>query len=153
MDSKAYIAPNATVVGDVILGEDVSIWYGAVLRGDSGTITLGRGTNVQDNAVIHDRTTLGQYCTVGHGAIVHGCTVSDGCLIGMGAIVLNGAVLGEDCLVGAGAVVTGKMNAPAGSVLLGNPAKITKTLTPEQRQANRDNALHYIELGREAFGK
>ena len=147
-----YIAPNATVLGDVTLGENVNIWYGAVIRGDNGPIVIGEGTNVQDNAVIHDATTLGAYCTVGHGAIVHGCTVGDGCLIGMGAIVLSGAVLEEGCLVGAGALVTGKTHAPAGSVLLGNPARIVKQLTPEQITENRKNADHYIEAGKKAFG-
>ena len=150
--NKTYIAPNATVVGDVVLGENVSIWYGAVLRGDSGTITVGEGSNIQDNCVLHEKTTLGKYCTVGHGAIVHGCTIGDNCLIGMGAIVLDGAVLGEGCLVGAGALVTGKTNAPAGSVLLGNPAKIVKTLSPEQIAEHRKNADHYIEAGKKAFG-
>lgn len=147
-----YIAPNATVLGDVTLGENVNIWYGAVIRGDNGAIVIGEGTNVQDNAVIHDATTLGAYCTVGHGAIVHGCTIGDGCLIGMGAIVLSGAVLEDGCLVGAGALVTGKTHAPAGSVLLGNPAKIVKQLTPEQMAENRKNAEHYIEAGKKAFG-
>lgn len=147
-----FIAPNATIVGDVVLGENVSIWYGAVLRGDSGCITIGDGSNVQDNCIIHEKTTLGKYCTVGHGAILHGCTVGDGCLIGMGSIVLDGAVLEEGCLVGAGALVTGKTHAPAGSVLLGNPAKIVKQLTPEQIEKDRQNALHYIEEGRKAFG-
>ena len=153
MKQDAYIAPNATVHGDVILKKDANIWYGAVLRGDSGTITVGEGSNVQDNAVIHDTTIIGKYCTIGHGAIVHGCTVGDGCLIGMGAIVLNGAVLEEDCLVGAGAVVTGKIHAPAGSVLLGNPAKITRQLTTEQRLENRKNAEHYVLLAQATFGK
>ena len=147
-----FIAPNATIVGDVVLGENVSIWYGAVLRGDSGCITIGDGSNVQDNCIIHEKTTLGKYCTVGHGVILHGCTVGDGCLIGMGSIVLDGAVLEEGCLVGAGALVTGKTHAPAGSVLLGNPAKIVKQLTPEQIEKDRQNALHYIEAGRKAFG-
>ena len=147
-----YIAPNATVLGDVTLGENVNIWYGAVIRGDNGAIVIGEGTNVQDNAVIHDATTLGAYCTVGHGAIVHGCTVGDGCLIGMGAIILSGAVLEDGCLVGAGALVTGKTHAPAGSVLLGNPAKIVKQLTPEQMAENRKNAEHYIDAGKKAFG-
>ena len=151
--SKSYIAPNATIVGDVVLGENVSIWYGAVLRGDSGTITIGEGSNIQDNCIFHEHTTLGKYCTVGHGAIVHGCTVGDDCLIGMGSIILDGAVLGDGCLVGAGAVVTGKTNAPAGSVLLGNPAKIVKTLTPEQITYNREHALEYMERGRKALGK
>ncbi len=151
MEGKVYIAPNATVVGDVRLGRGVNIWYGAVLRGDSGTITVGEGTNIQDNCVLHDETTIGAYCTIGHGAIVHGCTVGDCCLIGMGAILLNGAVLGEGCLVGAGAVVTGKTNAPAGSVLLGSPAKIVKTLTPEQMAEHRHGAEHYMELAMDAF--
>lgn len=148
---SAYIAPNATIVGDVTLGEDVNIWYGAVLRGDNGSITVGRGTNIQDNCVLHDETVIGDYCTLGHGAILHGCRVGSECLIGMGAIVLSGAVLGDGCLVGAGAVVTGKMNAPAGSVLLGSPAKIVKQLTPDQLQSHRQNAQHYIEAGKKAF--
>lgn len=145
---NAYIAPNATVVGDVTLGQDVNIWYGAVLRGDKGRITVGAGTNVQDNAVLHEKTTVGEYCTIGHGAIVHGCTVGDNCLIGMGAVVLTGAVLGDNCLVGAGAVVTGKTNAPAGSMLLGSPAKVVKQLTPEQIEDQRGEAEHYIELAK-----
>ena len=148
---NVYIAPNATVVGDLDLGKHVNIWYGAVLRGDHGRITLGEGTNVQDNAVIHDETTVGKYCTIGHSAIVHGCKIGDGCLIGMGAIVLNGAVLADHCLVGAGAVVTGKMNAPAGSVLLGNPAKIVKELSAEARVEQEKGAEHYVELAKNAF--
>ena len=148
MDKKIYVASNATVMGNVVMEENVNIWYCAVVRGDSGTITLGEGTNVQDNAVIHEQTTLGKYCTVGHGAIVHGATLGDECLVGMGAIILNGAKLGKGCLVGAGALVTGKMDTPAGSVLLGSPAKITKTLTAEEMAANRHNADHYIELAK-----
>ncbi len=153
MKKRTYIAPNATVLGDVSLGEDVSIWYGAVVRGDNGPIVIGAGTNIQDNCVVHDRTTLGACCTLGHGAIVHGATLGDHCLVGMGAIVLSGAVLGDGCLVGAGALVTGKTNAPAGSVLLGNPAKILRQLTEEELQTQKDNALHYIEQGRKAFGE
>lgn len=152
MKENAYIAPNATVVGDVVLGKDVSVWYGAVLRGDSGRLTIGEGTNIQDNCVVHEKTTIGAYCTVGHGAIVHGCTIGDGCLLGMGCIVLTGAVLGDGCLVGAGAVVTGKTRAAAGSVLLGSPAKVVKTLTQEQIADQRRSAEHYIEAGRKAFG-
>lgn len=153
MEKTCYIAPNATVVGDVVLEKDANIWYGAVLRGDNGTITVGEGTNIQDNAVVHDRTTLGSFCTVGHGAIVHGCRIGNDCLIGMGAIVLSGAVLEDGCLVGAGALVTGKTHAPAGSVLLGSPAKVVKQLTEEQFRDNRRNAEHYIELARTAFGE
>ena len=143
---KAWIAPNATVVGDVTLQEDVSIWYGAVLRGDSGAITVGRGTNIQDNCVLHEKTTIGDGCTVGHGAIVHGCTIGNRCMVGRGAMVLTGAVIGDDCLIGAGALVTGKMNAPAGSVLLGSPAKIVKQITPEQMEEIRLDGENYIRL-------
>lgn len=146
-----YCAPNATVVGEVILGDNVNIWYGAVLRGDSGAITVGEGTNIQDNAVLHEETTIGKNCTIGHGAIVHGCTVGDHCVIGMGAIVLTGAVLGENCLVGAGAVVTGKMNAPAGSLLLGSPAKVVRPLTEQEMEENLHSAQHYIELAKESL--
>ena len=150
---KVYIAPNATVVGDVELGENVNIWYGAVLRGDSGAICVGEGTNIQDNCVLHEKTTVGKYCTVGHGAIVHGCTIGDECTIGMGAIVLTGAVVEDRCIIGAGAVVTGKTNAPAGSVLLGSPAKIVKTLTPEQVEDQRHGAVHYVKQAKIAFCK
>ena len=144
-----YCAPNATVVGEVNLGDNVNIWYGAVLRGDSGAITVGEGTNIQDNAVLHEQTRIGKHCTIGHGAIVHGCTMGDRCVIGMGAIVLNGAVLGENCLVGAGAVVTGKMDAPAGSLLLGSPAKVVRALTEEEINENLHSAEHYIALAKE----
>ena len=143
-----FIAPDAVVTGDVALGENVNIWYGAVLRGDSGTITVGEGTNIQDRCVLHEKTTIGKYCTVGHGAIVHGCTVGDECLVGMGAIVLDGAVIGNRCIIGAGALVTGKMNAPDGSMILGSPAKIVKELSAEQQAQLREHAEHYIELAK-----
>ena len=147
-NNGAFIAPNATVVGDVILEKDANVWYGAVLRGDSGEIRIGRGTNIQDNCVIHEKTDIGNYCTIGHGAIVHGCTVGDHCLIGMGAIVLNGARLADHCMVGAGSVVTGKMDAPAGSLLLGSPAKIVRELTAEAVAELEQDALHYIALAK-----
>ena len=149
--SEVYIAPNATVVGDVTLHKNVNIWYNAVLRGDSGAIVIGEGTNVQDHCVIHEKTTVGSNCTIGHSAIVHGCTIGDGCVIGMGAIVLTGAVLGDGCLVGAGALVTGKTVAPAGSMLLGSPAKVVKELTSEQIAAQIHDAQHYVELAKEQF--
>ncbi len=149
---RTYIAPNATIVGDVTLAENVNIWYGAVLRGDEGAIQIGEGTNIQDNCVFHERVTVGEYCTIGHGAIVHGCSIGKACIIGMGSIILNGAVLEEGCLVGAGAVVTGKTHAPAGSVLLGNPARIVKSLTPEQYAQHRHGAEKYIEHAKKAFG-
>lgn len=148
-DSTVVILPGAAVVGDVTFGHGCSVWFNAVLRGDGEPITLGRGCNVQDNAVLHSHTfptTLGDFVTVGHGAIVHGCTVGENTLIGMGAIILNGAVIGSNCIVGAGAVVTGKTNAPDGSLLLGNPARVVRPLTPEERSSLRKNAEHYMEL-------
>ena len=139
-----YIAPNATVVGDVVLKENANIWYGAVLRGDHGTITVGKNSNIQDNAVLHEETTIGDDCTIGHGAIVHGCTVGNQCLIGMGAIILSGAILGDRCMVGAGALVTGKTNAPEGSLLLGSPAKVVRALTLEELASLEENAQDYV---------
>lgn len=143
---KNYVANTAVVVGDVTLGENVSIWHGAVLRGDSGAITVGDNSNVQDNCVLHEAVTIGSGVSVGHGAILHGCTVGDDCVIGMGAIILDGAVIGQNCLVGAGALVTGKMNAPDGSLILGNPAKVVKELTPEQIDYIHKDAENYVLL-------
>ena len=112
------------------------------------TITIGENSNVQDNCVIHEKTTVGKGCSIGHGAILHGCTVGDHCVVGMGAIVLNGAKLGNHCMVGAGAVVTGKMDAPDGSLLLGNPAKIVKEVTTEMIEEIKKDAALYIQLAR-----
>lgn len=151
MDKTVYIAPGAVVTGDVTLSNDVSIWHGAVLRGDMGAIRIGQRSNIQDNCVLHEEVTVGAGCSVGHGAILHGCTVGDHCVIGMGAILLNGAVLAEHCLVGAGAVVTGKMNAPAGSLILGNPAQVVKPLTDEQIDYIHKDADIYVELAKKAF--
>ena len=151
--SGAYVAANATVVGEVTLEKDVSVWYGAVLRGDSGAITVGEGTNIQELCVLHEKTTIGKQCTIGHGAIVHGCTIGDGCLIGMGAIILGGAQLGDGCLVAAGSVVTGKTAAPAGWLLMGNPAKLVRNLSPEELMANLKNATEYVVLGKKTFGE
>ena len=151
MEKKLFIAPNATVVGDVTLENNVSIWHGAVLRGDMGAIHVGEGSNIQDNCVLHEEVTVGAGCSVGHGAILHGCTVGDNCVIGMGAILLNGAVLGEHCLVGAGALVTGKMNAPAGSLIIGNPAQVVKPLTQEQIDYIHHDAEVYMDLAKKAF--
>ena len=149
--AKIYMAPGAYAVGDVNLGENVNIWYGAVLRGDAGKITVGAGSNIQDNCVLHEKTTVGEDCTVGHGAILQGCTVGDRCLIGMGAIVLNGARLGAECMVGAGALVTGKTDAPDGSLLLGSPAKVVRPLTEEERQALAEDAKVYVEKAKKGL--
>ena len=146
--AKTYIAPSAVIVADVQLDDQVNIWHGAVLRGDSGAIRVGAGTNIQDHCVLHEETTVGAGCSIGHGAILHGCTVGDNCVVGMGAIVLNGAVIGEHCLIGAGAVVTGKMVAPDGSLILGSPAKVVKEVTPEMIAEIEKDAALYREFAR-----
>ena len=143
-DENVLICPGAAVVGEVTLGKGVNIWYNAVLRGDEGAIIVGEDTNIQDGAVLHEETVVGRGCTIGHGAIVHGCTIGDNVLIGMGAIVLNGAKIGDDCIVGAGALVTGKMDAPAGSMILGSPAKVIRPLTAEEIEGNRISARGYL---------
>ena len=143
-DEHVLICPGASVTGEVTLGKGVNIWYNAVLRGDEGAITVGENTNIQDCAVLHEETVVGAGCTIGHGAIVHGCTIGDNVLIGMGATVLNGARIGDDCIVGAGALVTGKMDAPAGSMILGSPAKVVRSLTEAEIEGNRESARGYL---------
>ena len=143
------IAPGAAVIGDVRLGKDCSVWYNAVLLGNEAPITVGARSNVQDCAVLHNGTVLGSGVTVGHGAVVHGCTVGNDTLIGMGAIVLSGARIGRDCIVGAGALVTGKTRVPDGSMVLGNPAKVTRALTSEERQMIRGVAQEHVDAARE----
>ena len=147
-EKQVYIAPSASVSGNVTLGKDVSIWHGAVLRGDTGLIAIGEGTNIQDNCVIHENTVIGKYCTVGHNAIVHGCVIGDNTMVGMGAIVLNGAKIGNNCLIGAGAVVTGKMDAPDGSMILGSPAKVVKEVSPEMLAEIKKDAALYVNLAK-----
>lgn len=144
---STHIAGNATVIGDVTLGEHVSIWYGAVLRADRGVIRIGDGSNIQDNAVVHMGdgydTLVGKCVSVGHGAILHGCTIGDGTVVGMGAIVMNGAVVGKECIIGAGALVTQGKVIPDRSIVLGNPGKVVRTVTDEEAASNLKNASLY----------
>ena len=153
IDPSAFIAPNATVLGDVTVEKDSSIFFGAVIRGDRKPIVIGRGSNVQDNCVLHVdpdwALRIGENVTVGHGAILHGCTVGDGTLIGMGAIVLNGAVIGKNCIVAAGALVSQNTVIPDGSLVIGVPGKVRRELTEEEIAANLQNAAAYVEEGRE----
>lgn len=146
----ARIAANATLVGKVSVGPAASIWYGAVLRGDECSIRLGAGSNVQDQAVIHGEpdfpTVIGQDVTVGHGAILHGCTIEDGCLIGMGAILLNGCVIGAGSLVAAGALVTQNTVIPPGSLVMGSPAKVARPLRENELESLPHSAQLYREL-------
>ena len=142
------ICDGAYVVGNVTLGKGVSVWYNATIRGDGGDISIGENTNVQDGAVIHAETVVGANCTIGHNAIVHGCTIGDNCMVGMGAIVLSGAKIGNNCLIGAGAVVTGKMDAPDGSMILGSPAKVVKEVSPEMLAEIAKDAALYINFAK-----
>ena len=147
-----WVAPNATVVGDVTLGPQSSVFYGAVLRGDIARIVVGEGSNIQDNAVVHLADDLdaiiGAWCTIGHSAIVHACTIEDECLIGMGATVLDGARIGARSIVGAGAVVTQRTLVPPGSMVLGTPAKVVRALSDAEQQALRGWAEKYVEVAK-----
>jgi len=148
----AFVAPNATLIGAVSLGENSSVFYGAVIRADIDTITIGEGSNVQDNVAMHvDRgvpLSIGSGVSIGHGAVVHGCTVEDDCLIGMGSTVLNGAVIGRGSLVAAGAVVLEGTVVPPGSLVAGVPGKVRRQLTDAELQSVRDNASRYVTLSR-----
>ena len=147
------ICPGAQVIGKVELGEDVSIWHGAVLRGDTDSITIGNNSNVQDNCVVHCTkgfpVKIGDNVSVGHGAVVHGCTLEDNVLIGMNATVLNGAHIGKNSIVGAGAVVSEGKEFPESSLILGVPAKLIKELSPEQVQMIQNNADNYVRLSKQ----
>lgn len=149
LEETVWVAPGATVVGDVRLGERASVWYGAVLRGDTEPITVGARTNIQDGAVLHADpgfpATVGSNCVVGHRAILHGCTVEDGCLIGMNATVLNGARIGAGSVVGAGAVVPEGREFPPRSLILGLPAKQIGEVGEEQLQDIQRGAAEYVE--------
>ena len=148
----AFVAPNATVIGNVTLGALSSIWYGAVLRGDIHSIEIGEGSNVQDLAVVHLAddygVKVGNYTTIGHSAIIHACTIGDECLIGMGATILDGAVIGNHCIVGANALVTQRFVAPAGSMILGSPAKIVRPLKESELLGLRGWAEKYVDVAK-----
>lgn len=144
---SAYIASGAVVIGDVNIGENSSVWYNAVLRGDINRIVVGHHTNIQDNAVLHLEDDLacvvGNYVTIGHCAIVHACTVEDECLIGMGAVILDGAHIGKQSLIGAKTLVTQRMKIPEGSLVLGSPAKVVRALSDEERARLKPAAEKY----------
>jgi carbonic anhydrase/acetyltransferase-like protein (isoleucine patch superfamily) len=147
--ATAYVADSAQVIGRVDLAENTSVWFGAILRGDNERMTIGRGSNVQDGSVLHSDPgfplTLGEDVTVGHMVMLHGCTIGDGSLVGIQAVVLNGAKIGRNCLVGAGALVTEGKEFADGSLIMGSPAKVVRTLSPEQAERMRHAATHYVE--------
>mgnify|MGYP000080999840 CR=1 FL=1 len=152
----AFVAANATVLGDVTLGQHTSIWYGCVLRGDINSIEIGEGTNIQDLAMVHLAddygVKIGRYCTIGHSAIIHACEIGDECLIGMGATLLDGAQIGDHCIVGANSLVTQRFTAPPGSMILGSPAKVVRALTEKELLGLRPWAEKYVEVAKAHAG-
>jgi carbonic anhydrase/acetyltransferase-like protein (isoleucine patch superfamily) len=153
LGSGVFVAENAAIIGDVIIGDESSVWYGTQIRGDVMPIRIGARTSIQDNTVVHvtsdfSGTDIGSDCTVGHSAIIHACTVEDFCLIGMGAILLDGARIGTGSLVGAGALVTPGTIIPPGSLVIGSPAKVKRPLDDREREQIRYGAEHYVELAR-----
>lgn len=150
IDPTAKVFASASLAGDITVGKQSSIWFNASLRGDMAPITIGERTNIQDNAVVHTNigmpTVIGNNVTVGHGAIIHACTVEDDALIGMGSILLDGCVVKRGALVAAGTVVPPGKHVPAGTLVLGNPMRVIRDLTEEEHTANRLNAQHYIDL-------
>lgn len=148
-DESCYIDEAASVIGDVRMGEDVGIWPCASLRGDEGRkIVIGKGTNIQDCAVIHgySDTEIGEYVSVAHGVIVHGAKIGDNVLIGMGSVILDDAEIGDNCIIGAGSLITGRKKFEAGSMIIGSPAKAVRKLTQEEIDGIKENAINYIEL-------
>lgn len=149
---RYFVAHNATVIGSVELGDNVSIWYNAVLRADTDVIAIGDDTNIQDGAVLHvDQgapLTIGRGVTVGHKAVVHGCTVGDYCLIGINAVVLNRARIGKRCIIGANALIAEGKEIPDGSLVVGSPGRVVRTLSEAEQQALEGMAAHYVENGR-----
>lgn len=150
IDESAFVFPGAIVTGDVIIKQNVSVWYNAVIRGDMANIIIGESTNIQDMAVIHTNnnrpTIIGKNVTIGHGAIIHACTIGNDCLIGMGSIILDNVVIGDGAMIGAGTVVPPNKVIPAGMLAYGNPMGIARTLTKEELQANKFNALQYVDM-------
>ncbi len=148
-EGEYWIAPTASVIGNVVLKRNASVWFGAVLRGDNDPIVVGEGSNVQDNSVLHTDVgqplIIGAHVTIGHMVMLHGCTIGDGSLIGIGAIVLNGARIGRGCLIGAGSLITEGKIIPDNSVVMGSPGKVVRTLSDEQAAGIAAGAHHYVE--------
>lgn len=154
-DSSVYLAPGARLTGAVALGGQVSVWYNAVLRADTAPITVGAGSNLQDGCILHVNpghpVEVGRGVSVGHGAILHGCSVGDDTVVGMGAILLDGCRVGKGCIIGAGALVTGGCEIPDGMLAFGSPARPIRPLTPQEAEHNRENARHYRQLAEAAL--
>jgi carbonic anhydrase/acetyltransferase-like protein (isoleucine patch superfamily) len=148
---NCFVAPNASVIGDVVLGENASIWFNVVIRADKAKISIGTNSNIQDGSVLHVDDgfpiSIAENVTVGHKAMLHGCTIGKGSLVGINAVVLNGAIIGKNCLIGANALVTENMNVPDGSLVLGSPAKVVKQLAEKAQTMLAQGAIHYVDNG------
>lgn len=147
-----FIAPDATLIGNITIGRDVSVWFGTAIRGDNEKIRIGARSNVQEHTIMHTDPgyplTIGEGCTIGHRAMLHGCTIGDNSLVGMGAIILNGAKIGRNCLVGAGALVTEGKEFPDNSLIVGSPAKAIRTLDDAAADRLKTSARHYVDNGK-----
>lgn len=150
VDEKTFIAENSSIIGEVSIGKDCGIWFGAVLRGDESKITIGNETNIQDNAVLHGDSEyaveIGNGVTIGHGAIIHGCEIEENCLVGMGAIILNGAKIGKNTMIAAGSLVSQNKEIPEGVLVLGVPGKVVRKLTEEEIESLKESRRNYVEL-------
>ena len=153
IDKSVYIADGARIHGDVSIGADSSVWFNAVIRCEDTTIVIGDHTNIQDNCVVHTdpwtKVEIGNFVSIGHSAVIHGCTIGDNTLVGMGAIIMNDAVIGKNCIIGAGARVTEKTVIPDNSVVIGSPAAVKRTIRDDEIERNKQNALHYVDIARQ----
>jgi len=152
IDESVYIADGARIHGTVSIGADSSVWFNAVIRCEDTTIVIGDRTNIQDNCVIHTdpwtKVVIGSFVSIGHSAVIHGCTIGDNTLVGMGAIIMNDAVIGKNCIIGAGALVTEKTVIPDGSIVIGSPAVVKRMLRDDEIERNKQNALHYVDIAK-----
>ncbi len=154
LDKTVFVAPGSHIIGDVTIGKDSGVWYNAVIRADTDRIEIGAESNIQDNAVLHvdegHPMQIGDGVSIGHGAVLHGCSIGDNTVIGMGAIILNDAKIGRNCMIGAGAMVPGGMEVPDGHIAFGSPCKVRREMTEEEIAGNRENAEEYVMLARRA---
>lgn len=152
IDEDCFIAQNSSLIGNVEMKKGSSLWFGAVVRGDSDKIIIGKNTNIQDNCTLHSDkgipTIIGDNVTVGHNCVVHGCTINNNCIIGMGSIILNGAEIGENCIIGAGSLITQNTKIPSNSLCFGAPVRVIRELTEDEIKSIKESAKHYVEYSR-----
>lgn len=151
IDSSCFVAENAVVVGDVVIGEGSNIWYSAVIRSDMNKTVIGKNTNIQENTTVHNdfgfSTDIGDNVTIGHNCVIHGCTIESNVLVGMGSVILNGAEIGNNTIIGAGSLVTQNKKIPEGVLCMESPAKVIRELSQEEIESIKESAKHYVEMG------